>query len=140
MEWRLHMNKDSWEGHFTKELSEIDPGLPTMVSFMAGCCMDDGETMVSELMTRLVHNNPLDYPPTDKDGYEHAVERFLLDAYMRAGVSEGTDILWEAIRKPARTKCCSPYLANMYHHLSTSTRMSVEDNDHGGVDLILTFE
>lgn len=137
MEWHLCMRNGGWDDGFSAELSEIDPGLPAVVGYMAEQCV--GRTKVSELISQTVHGNPLDYPPSEKNDYEHMIDRFLLDAYMKAGASNGTDCLWETIRKPGKTKCCSPYSGNMYRHLSETTDMSVEETDEG-VELVLYFD
>lgn len=140
MEWRVHLDIDSWDGEYSNELSDIDPGLPVMIRTIAGYCQDEGDSLISDLVTRLMYENPLDLSPSEKDCYSHAVDRFVLDAYMKAGVSEGTDCLWETIRRPGKTKCCNPYSDNMYRHLSSSTTMSVEEGYDGTVDLVLRFD
>lgn len=111
-----------------------------MLRSMAGYCQDRDDCLVSDLVTQLMYENPLDCHPSEKDCYSHAVDRFLLDCYMKAGASEGTDYLWETIRRPGKTKCCNPYSDNMYRHLSNSTRMSIDEPYDGCVELVLTFE
>lgn len=140
MEWRVRLSRDDWDGGFHEELSDIDRGLPTMIQVMAGFCQENGEMLVADLVTELMYDNPLDYPPSEKDAYGHAVDRFLLDAYMKAGASEGTDCLWEAIRRPGKTRCCSPYSDNMYRHLANTTRMSIEEPYDGVAEIVLRFE
>ena len=137
MEWHLCIRDGGWGDDYSAELSDIDPELPAVVRFMAEQCM--GRTRVSELVSQVIHVNPMDHPLSEKDEYRHMIDRFLLDAYMRAGASNGTDCLWETIRRPGKTRCCSPYSGNMYEHLSETTEMSIEETDEG-VELVLYFD
>lgn len=138
MEWHLHIDCGDWNSSYS-ELEDIDPSLPAIINGLAEYCIENGKTKMSDLISMIIHENPLGLAPSEKNDYEHIIDRFLLDAYMKAGAAEGTDCLWETIRKPGKTRCCSPYSDNMYRHLSDTTEMSVIASDDNA-EIILYFK